>query len=311
VSTKRILVTGGGGFVAGSVIAQSGPDTELHAVSRGNGLTERPGVCWHSTSLDDLTGWEALFDAVRPDAVIHTAAIADIDYCQANPTDCRRVNVEFTRQLARLCAAFETKLVFCSTDTIFDGEHAPYCEIDPPDPVNIYAESKVDAEKAVVATTPRHVIARIGLVLGLPVLGTGNSFVAKLLVTLRTGRSVAVPANEIRTPVDVITLGRALLELATGSFVGVIHLAGNDRVSRLEINRGIAARFGFPADQIQPGPSVDVPGRARRPRDVSLNNARARAELRTPMLNFDSALELALGSVPITETSRVATDQSQ
>jgi dTDP-4-dehydrorhamnose reductase len=294
--TRRVVLSGASGFVAGSVIAQAGEAIELHAVSRGAPLTERPRLHWHTLPAADSTAWKLFFDSVRPDAVIHTAAVADIDFCQANPGICRQVNVEFTRKLAHLCDAHGAKLVFCSTDTVFDGEHAPYREDDPVGPMNIYAESKAEGEQVVAATAVRHVIARVGLVMGVPVLGTGNSFIAKLLASLRAGRSVTVPAHEVRTPVDVITLGRALLELAGHSFSGVLHLAGNERLSRLEINRRIATKFGFSSDLVLPGPAADIPGRAKRPRDVSLDNSRARAELETPMLDFDAALVLGVSS---------------
>ena len=90
----------------------------------------------------------------------------------------RAVNVDFTRTLATLCAETGAKLVFCSTDTIFDGEHAPYSEDAVPGPVNFYAETKVEAEQLVSRLGAQAVIARLSLVVGLPVLGAGNSFLA-------------------------------------------------------------------------------------------------------------------------------------
>ncbi|PYI85715.1 MAG: hypothetical protein DME26_10340 [Verrucomicrobia bacterium] len=321
--SKRVLLTGANGFVAGSIIAQAGEAIELHAVSRGvpifgrrspnqtgasphpvfghftDNITARSHFRWHQLAPDNLAGWQRLFDSVHPDGVIHTAAIADIDFCQANPGICRQANVEFTRTLAKLCAAHDAKFVFCSTDTVFDGEHAPYREDDSVGPVNLYAESKVEAENIVAATRARNVIARLALVVGLPVLGAGNSFVEKLLASLRAGRTISVPPHEIRTPVDVITLGRALLELATGPFLGILHLAGNERLNRLEINRRIAAKFGFSSDLVLPSSAVNTPGRVQRPRDVSLDNTRARSELSTPMLGFDAALDLISRFSPI------------
>ena len=111
-----------------------------------------------------------MFDEVRPQAVIHTAALADIDVCQAQPELARAVNVNFTSALAELCADTAARLVFCSTDTIFDGEHAPYSEADVPGPVNFYAETKVEAERIVSSLGANAVIARLSLVMGLPTI---------------------------------------------------------------------------------------------------------------------------------------------
>jgi len=184
--------------------------------------------------------------------------------------------------------------VFCSTDTIFDGEHAPYKEEDIPGPVNLYAETKVEAERIVQSLGPQAVIARLSLVVGLPVLGAGNSFLARMVATLREGRSVGMTEYEIRTPVDVITVGRALLELAAGGQRGIFHIAGSSRVNRFELAQTAADRFGLPRSLVIRQPASSTPGRAARPRDVSLSNRKAAAELKTPMRTLDDGLSLIL-----------------
>jgi dTDP-4-dehydrorhamnose reductase len=288
------MVTGAHGFVAGSVLSQAGADWQVHAVSRGEPLAGGDNLQWHS--CDPIAPGELarLFREVRPQAVIHTAAIADIDVCQAQPDVARAVNIEYTRTLAKLCAESGARLVFCSTDTIFDGEHAPYSEDAPPGPVNFYAETKVAAEKLVSGLGAQGVIARLSLVVGLPVLGAGNSFLAKAIAALKQGRTVAFSGYEVRTPVDVITLGRALLELAAGSQRGIFHLAGLSRVSRFEMGQAIARRFGFPQDLVKDQGPVTSPGRAPRPRDVSLNTSQTRAQLKTPLRTLDEGLSLIL-----------------
>lgn len=300
-AVRKLLVTGANGFVAGSVLAQAGHDWELHALSRGESSESTRNLPWHVCD-GSPTSLAQLFRELKPDAVIHTAALADIDFCQANPSSARAANVELTRSFANLCAESRCKLVFCSTDTIFDGEHAPYKEEDAPAPVNFYAETKVEAEKIVSASCASSVIARLALVVGLPVMGAGNSFLARMLAALKEGRNVSVPAHEIRTPVDVITLGRALLELAADEHQGIFHLAGNERLNRFEMAQRITRKFGFPERFVTVQARADTPGRAPRPRDVSLANAKACATLKTPMRSFDDALNLILE----TTTSRSA-----
>jgi dTDP-4-dehydrorhamnose reductase len=294
--SKRLVVSGAQGFLAGSVLAQAGPEWEVHAVSRGAPLVQRVGLHWHR--LDPLAprSWTTLFHEVRPQAVLHTAALADIDYCQGHADEAWRVNVGLTDTLARLCAAGGAGLVFCSTDSIFDGEGAPYHEASLPRPVNRYAETKVAAEQIVARLETGAVVARLALIYGLPVLGTGNSFLARLLGSLRAGRPVGLPSREIRTPIDVISAGRALLELASGPYHGIFHLAGNDRLNRCQLARRLAARFGLATDLIvaQDPDATMGASRAPRPRDVSLDNAKARATLRTPMLNVEEGISLIL-----------------
>jgi dTDP-4-dehydrorhamnose reductase len=289
---RKLMVMGANGFVAGSVLAQAGEDWQVHAVSRRE-PPARSGPCtWHTCDPLLPAQLEQLFREVKPAAVIHTAALADVDICQANPELARAANVDLTRTLVDLCGDTGARLVFCSTDTIFDGEHAPYREEDPPGPVNVYAQAKVDAEQAVSRLGAQGVIARLSLVVGLPVMGAGNSFVARMIASLKAGQPVGATEREVRTPVDVITVGRALLELAAGGDAGIIHLAGHDRLSRYQIAQKVAARFGFSPELIVAQPVAAWPGRAARPRDVSLHNAKACAQLKTPMLTLDEGLSL-------------------
>jgi dTDP-4-dehydrorhamnose reductase len=296
---KRILITGANGFVASNVIWQADPNCEMHALSREPGPAPLKNLHWHVVNPANAEQVQQVFQGVRPDAVIHTAALASIDYCEAHQQLAREVNVGITQTLADLCAASGAKLVFCSSDTVFDGEHAPYRESDAPQPVNFYATTKVEAEKIVSQLGANGVIARLSLVVGLPILSQGNSFLATMIPALKAGHEVIFPTNEIRTPIDVITLARALNELAAGSHSGIFHLAGNDSLSRFVMVQRIAERLGFPKNQVIATDSSDMPGRAPRPRNVSLDNRRARVELKTPMRNLDEGLALALQSVKI------------
>jgi dTDP-4-dehydrorhamnose reductase len=128
--------------------------------------------------------------------------------------------------------------------------------------------------------------------MGFGLLGGGNSFLERTVPMFRDGRTIYVPPEEIRTPIDVVTLGRALLELAASDFRGVIHLAGSEALDRVSLTRRLAARLGFSPDTVVPRSPTEIVGRARRPRDVSLNVAKARAVLKTPMRDFDSAIDL-------------------
>jgi len=289
---NTLILTGAHGFVAGSVLAQSRHQWQVHAVSRGEPLAARDGLQWHTCDPQRPAQLAQLFHEARPQAVIHTAAAADIDFCQAHPEAARAANVEFTRTVVDLCGDTGARLVFCSTDTLFDGEHAPYSEDATPGPVNFYAQTKVEAEQLVARLGSQAVIARLSLVVGLPLLGAGNSFLVRMIAALKDGKTVSVSEREVRTPVDVITLGRALLELAARNHHGIFHLAGSSRVSRFEMAQKIALCFGLPQSLVIPQDALNAPDRAPRPRDVSLNNGKASALLETPMRTLDEGLSL-------------------
>ncbi len=293
-----IVLTGGTGFVAGSVIRQTPEDVALHVLSRGAALVERPGLHWHTLDTLDERALRDTVTAIRPRAIIHTAAMAAIDYCEAHKEEAWAVNVTFTERLAALADTFGARLVYTSTDNAFDGVEGRYTESDPATPINYYGETKVAAERVVEAMGDRGVIGRVALVMGLPMLGTGNSFLSRMIPVLEQGEMLGVPDQEVRSPIDVITLGQALLELTDFGVSGYLHLAGNDIVNRCKMARRVAMALGYDGSLVRPTDPRHLPGRAPRPRDVSLLNTRARNVLKTPMCGIESAVGRILALRP-------------
>ena len=294
--TKKLLVTGCGGFVGSAVAHEARAGWECHALTRGPALLHRDGLVWHTLDILSEPDLERVFAEVSPDAVIHAAARADIDLCEADKDAAYEINVGVTRRLTQLCSARNARMVYVSTDTVFDGTKGNYGESDPPGPVNWYAETKAAAEWVVAGLERDWAVVRTSLVLGLPLLGTAKSTISRALSVLQSGLEFSVSDREIRSPIDVVTLARALLEIAGSGFSGYLHLAGNDVVNRFDMTRRVAAKFGLPADLIVPRASIEVSGGAPRPLDVSLCNAKARSMLDTPMLGLEAGLDLALST---------------
>jgi dTDP-4-dehydrorhamnose reductase len=293
---RKCAITGGGGFVAGSVIHQAPADWELHALSGKEPLTRRNGLVWHTLDLKEPEAVKRSLTQIGPDVVIHAAAMANIDFCEQHPDLARAVNVALTQAVADTCSRGGSQFIYVSTDNVFDGERGGYTEQDQPAPINEYARTKAAGE-AIAAGVAGSITARPALVMGFGPLGGGNSFLERTIPMLRAGETINVPPEEIRTPIDVLTLGRALLELAAGSFQGTIHLAGSDVLDRVTLTRRIAERFGYSPGLVRPKSPEQIVGRAPRPRDVSMSNALARSTLTTPMLGFDAALDLVLASL--------------
>jgi dTDP-4-dehydrorhamnose reductase len=296
LGSRRLLVTGCGGFVGGAVAHEAGPGWETKALTRGPALLRRPNLEWRTLDILDERALAGVFEEAAPDAVIHCAAIADIDVCEREQDKAYDVNVGVTQTLARLCRTRGTRLVYVSTDTVFDGAKGGYLETDPPGPLNWYAETKVAAERIVSDMPQNWVVARTSLVMGLPLLTNGVSSIGRAMRILQNEGRLAVSPREIRSPIDVVTLARALLEIARAEFKGYIHLAGNDVLNRFEMTRRAAVKFGLPQDGVVPRDDNEVKVGAPRPLDVSLSNARARALLKTPMLGLEAGLELSLST---------------
>lgn len=288
---RKLAMTGGGGFVAGSVVQQAPADWEVHALSGKAPLAAKAGLVWHTLDLNQPADVHAAMAAIAPNVVIHAAAIGDIDFCENHPETAHAVNVGMTQSVAQCCRHRGTRLIYLSTDNVFDGTRGNYTEEDHPSPSNEYARTKAAGE-AIVSALDGAVIVRVALVMGFGLLGGGNSFLERTVPLFREGRTIYVPPEEIRTPIDVVTLGRALLELAALDWTGILHLAGNEALDRVSLTRRLAKLLGYSPDTVVPRSPTAIAGRAIRPRDVSLNNAKARALLKTPMRDFDSAFDL-------------------
>jgi dTDP-4-dehydrorhamnose reductase len=258
-SLPRLLVIGAGGFV-GSWVARRA--RARFDVIEG---TRRPPPGQPGTSID-LTNAESIraaFEHARPAAVILTAALADIDRCEREQDLAEAVNYQGPVHVARECQRRGARLLFISTDAVFDGTLREYPENATPTPVNFYGRTKARAEAAIQELLPTATIVRCSLVLGFATIPGTNSYLDKLADTLRSGRVVRVPTAEYRNPIDVGTLAGLLVELAGRDAPGIFHVGSSDKMSRYELAQAIARELGTSPELVEPQ-TEPVPGRAPR-----------------------------------------------
>ena len=229
----------------------------------------------------DLLDFHAVrreFLADRPDLVVHCAAMSRNPDCDANPALARRVNVEATQVLADLCT--DARLVFFSTDLVFDGSKGNYQETDAINPISVYGESKAEAEPS-VRRHPQHLIIRTSLNGGRSLTGN-RSFNEQFRQAWTVGREVTLYADEFRSPIDAGVTARAVWELALAYAPGTYHVAGSERLSRFEIGEIVAARWPDLKPKLRAGSLRNHTG-SPRPPDTSLNCAKAQRLLSFPL----------------------------
>jgi dTDP-4-dehydrorhamnose reductase len=269
----RVLVTGGSGQLGSHVLRElRGRDLVAWSGSCAGGLLGVPLVPVDFTQPGAVA---AAFRAARPDAVVHCAALARIADCHRDPGRARQVNVAATRTLAEECERSGARLVFVSTDLVFDGERGGYREGDEAKPLSVYGRTKLEAEGAARAA-PRSVVARLSLLYG-PSINGRASFFDEQTAALREGRKVTLFTDEWRTPLDLTTAARALVALASSDRAGIFHIGGPERLSRYEMGARLAAALGADASAIVAATRGGVAAAEPRPRDTSLNSSRWRA----------------------------------
>jgi dTDP-4-dehydrorhamnose reductase len=285
----RLLVTGASGQLGAYLLREAsarGAAVSAWSGTRGGDLF---GVPLRPVDLTDRAAVAAAFREARPDAVIHCAAISSIARCHREPALAEAINVEGTRLLAELANEARARLVYVSTDLVFDGERGGYAEEDALAPLSVYGRTKALAEGA-VRTCPGGLVVRVSLLFG-PTLTGRPSFFDEQLAALRERRPCTLFGDEWRTPISLVTAARALIALAESDRAGVLHLGGPERMSRLEMGRRLAAFLGADASVIVPARREEVAAPEPRPRDTSLDSSRWRGLFpRQPWPTWEEAL---------------------
>jgi dTDP-4-dehydrorhamnose reductase len=186
-----------------------------------------------------------------------------------------RVNEGATRQLAELSHAHGARLVYASTDMVFSGDEGNYRETDAAQPLSHYGRTKLRGEEGVL-DYPRNAVARLSLLFG-PSLNGRASFFDLQLAAIREHRDVSLFVDEWRTPLDLLTASRALIDLAERAYVGRIHIGGPERMSRWEMGVSLAEYLRGDSSVIHQANRADAGLSEPRPRDLSLDCACWRA----------------------------------
>lgn len=271
-TAKKLLVTGASGFL-GWHVCQAAKQTWKITGTAFSHQGNIAGVNFVNIDLTDFEAMKKIFLEIRPDAVIHTAAKSDPNFCQTHQTESQKVNVDASVNIAGLCADHEIPCVFTSTDLVFNGLNAPYREGDTVCPVNVYGEQKVLAEQGMVKRHPMTAICRLSLMFGIPGPGS-KSFIQPMMETMRDGRELTLFVDEFRTPVSVTTAVAGIF-LSLEKVHGLVHIGGKERVSRYEFGKLLMNTLNIANARLIPTRQKDLIMAAPRPPDVSLDSTKA------------------------------------
>lgn len=225
-------------------------------------------------------------EAVRPDVIIHTAALTDVDLCETDKNLAYRMNVKATKTLAECARKVGAFTVYTSTDYVFDGSKGMYKEEDSTDPVNYYGYSKLLGE------TYCDSVARTCVIYGSrPASGKVN-FALWILERLKKGEAVKVVTDQCITPTLNTNLALMVLELAKRRLKGLYNLAGATRISRYDFAVELARTFGLDADLIIKSRMSDMKWAAKRPADSSLDTSKAASSLDAKPWTIEQAMNV-------------------
>ncbi len=286
---KRIVITGASGFLGGHLVTQASVNWKIYAPYR-NKTYYFPEVTWYTLDLTNFDAVRQYLRSINPDVILHTAALTNVDTAEKDPAVAFLNNVLVTRNLADWCAEQRCRLIYVSSDMVFNGLRGNYAETDETDPLNYYGQTKLEGENYILRTAPDAAVVRSALIYGHSLTET-RSFSEWMLLKWQQQQQVPLFVDQHRSPILVDNLAQALLELADSDFAGVLHLGGPDRINRLDFGIIFAKMLHIPAELILPTRMDDLPGAAPRPKDTSLNVTFARQVLKTPLVDCQQGIQ--------------------
>ena len=283
----KILVTGASGLLGLNLSFQMHTQHQIIGVDSAK-LANTP---FDLIKLDllDASALPKLLSDTDPTALIHCAANALVDACELHPDSTATLNAVLPGRLAKLCAERDIQFLHISTDAVFDGtKKGVYTEDDVPNPLGVYAKTKLDGENAVLDANPNATIARVNF-FGWSLSGT-RSLAEFFVNNLGAGKNINGFDDVYFCPMFVGDLADTLVGMLEKSLSGIYHVVGSRAVTKYEFGQSIAHQFGFDASLINPTSVSDAGLTAKRSQNLRLSINKLSTALGHEIPNFSTGL---------------------
>jgi dTDP-4-dehydrorhamnose reductase len=277
---KSVLITGGTGLL-GVAIQRSAPkDIQGFSVYfPERSLPVALPFSVFAADVSDRMKMKSVFEWAKPEVVIHAAAIGSVDFAERNRQETKKVNVGGTEVVIELCQMFKSRLIYISSNAVFDGRTPLYCETSPVNPINYYGQLKVDAENVVRNSGIPWAIVRPILMYGWPYPGERDNPVVWWVNSLKNRKPIKVVDNVWSKPLPAWSGADVVWALIRQNRTGIYHAAGRDHISLYRFALLTAEVFGLDDSLIKPVPDSYFPEIAPRPQDTSFDTTKMETEL--------------------------------
>lgn len=292
---KNILVTGSNGLLGQKLVhkLRTNKNYKLLATSKGeNRIKTQEG--YHYQSLDILNQDEInqVFKSFKPDIVIHTAAMTNVDACELDKNACWKLNVDAVGYLIQAAENYNSHFIHLSTDFIFDGEDGPYQEGDKPNPLSYYGKSKLAAEELLRNSSIKWAIARTIIVYGIVDDMSRSNIVLWAKSALEQKQTLTIVNDQFRAPTLAEDLADGCILIADQEAEGVYHLSGKDNMSIVELVRRVAKYYQLDPSYIQEISSESLNQAAKRPPKTGFVLTKAIQELGYKPHSFEEGISI-------------------
>ncbi|MDD1772208.1 MAG: dTDP-4-dehydrorhamnose reductase [Methanomassiliicoccales archaeon] len=288
---RKVLVIGASGLL-GQYLLKAGRDLELDMVGTYN---ETVPTDINGMLRMDITNPDSVsrsLDQICPDLVVLSSAMTNVDQCEREPGKAYAVNMEGAFNVASRCKDHGAKLVYISTDYVFNGlKGSRYHEFEGPDPLSIYGRSKLEGENVTMDADKKNMVCRVSVVYGWNRIGKKSNFLTWIIESLKKGQAIRLYNDQWVSPTYAPSAAKDILELACKDVRGIVHTCGPDCLNRYEMGVMLAEVFGFDKGLISSIETKDMPMLAVRPRASCLAVDIAESELGRSMVGLRQGLD--------------------
>jgi len=288
---EKVLIIGGSGLL-GSKICEIFPDAfatyNITQISRKNTF---------KLDISDSDSLKFMLDKLDPDTIIVTAALTDVDKCELNPEMAVKINTEPFRYIVSYLKKKGGRLIQISTDYVFSGEKGNYIENDERNPVNVYGKTKMEAEDIIINSGINYALIRTSGIFGINESTGKNNFFTWLYSNLRKGNEISLIIDQFYSPVLNSVLAEAIHEIYEKEMDGIIHFSSLDAISRFEFGTLVADIFNLEKGNIHPTRMDNMPWKAKRPKNSSLNNDKAMKMVTKKPITVSQELNIVRGLI--------------
>ena len=289
---KNIFVTGITGLLGNALVQQNMAKHNIAGIYIGDYfIKDHRKVRYSIIDVRNKSKVEKIFKEIKFDIVIHTAGIANVDYCQDNFQEAYESNVLGTKNIVDLCRKYDIRLFFISTNAIFDGKNPPYKETDKANPINNYGKIKLECERLILDSMDNFIIVRPILMYGWHLKYERPNFVTWLLESAKAKKRINLVTDVYENPLLSYQCADAIWQLIERDKKGIYHIAGRDILNRHEVGLAVFDIFGLDKKLISAVDSSYFSGLAPRPKGTFYLTEKLERELGFKPLGFEEGLK--------------------
>ncbi|MCB9261450.1 MAG: SDR family oxidoreductase [Flavobacteriales bacterium] len=292
---KTVLVTGSNGLLGQKLTDLYLHEKDIKLIATGKGQNRHPekeGYLYAEMDIADRENVQTVVEKYRPNTIIHTAAMTNVDACELDPTSCQISNVDAVENMVYAANSVDAHLIHLSTDFIFDGLNGPYKEEAIPNPLSIYGQAKLDAENIITSNCKNWAIARTVLVYGLVADMSRSNIVLWAKESLENHKKINVVDDQFRTPTlaEDLAMGCHLIERQKAQ--GIFNISGKDFMSIFELVQRVANHYGLSMENVSKINSKTLNQPAKRPPITGFDLSKSKTVLGYEPHSFDQGIDI-------------------